>query len=64
MSLTPQERDLLDLSADLYNGFAALPEEHPSDAQEFVHHMHALQRIIMARPAHRELRQLEPEGDG
>lgn len=28
-----------------------LPEVHPSDSDEFRHHLHALQNILLARPA-------------
>lgn len=34
-----------------------MPMYHPSDMPEWVHHMHALQNIVMARQAVRE----EPE---
>jgi hypothetical protein len=45
------EINLLELSADLWNGFLSLEKYHPNDDQEFCFHIHSLQRIIMSREA-------------
>lgn len=55
--LTLQERQVLDLTAELWNAFAALPDKHPSDAAEMQRDIHDIQNRIMARAARRN----EPE---
>jgi hypothetical protein len=54
------EKRVLDLSGDLWNRFLQLPVQHPDDQNEFRHHLHALQNIILARPAHRGLKNQLP----
>jgi hypothetical protein len=49
--LTDEELDVLARSGDLYRAFAALPQAHPSDHDDVVFHLHAIQRIVMARAA-------------
>lgn len=49
--LTPEELHVLELAADLYGAFAALPRAHTSDHDDVVFHVHAIQRIVMARAA-------------
>lgn len=51
--LTEQEIILLDKTADLYNDFTALEEQHPLDLSEFVAHLHVLQQLIMIRSTRR-----------
>lgn len=53
--LTTEERALLDLTAQVWNAFLQLPRAHPDEQTEFRHAQHALQRIILARPAIREV---------
>lgn len=55
MAMTEQEAALLSVSADLWNGYLALPIEHPSDQAEFMQKIHDLQRHILCRPARREM---------
>ena len=51
--LTEEELALLGFFRDFWEGFNALPQLHPSDAQEVAFHLHALARIIGMRAAHR-----------
>lgn len=53
--LTGSEREVLDLSAALWNAYLELPVEHPCDRQEFCTALHALQNMILARPGRRQL---------
>ena len=56
--ITEAERQLLEQTADMYNDYCALPEEHPMEHGEFVTALHTLQNIIMSRSARRELNRL------
>lgn len=58
--LTEQEQKVLQLTADVWNAFMKLPRQHPDDQTEFRHALHALQRVVLARPAVRETMQLCP----
>jgi len=49
--MTPQEIDVVTKLANSWIAFHKLPVMHPSDRAEFVHHVHALQNIVMARDA-------------
>ena len=51
---TSEELKVLDTLAIAWNLFEKLPQLHPWDKQEFMHSIHSLQRIIMARPAMRQ----------
>jgi hypothetical protein len=55
--MTPDELKCLDLLGEAWNAFVALPIEHESDHREFQHHLHVLQRHIMARSVRRDLQQ-------
>jgi hypothetical protein len=56
--MTPQEILVLERSAELYNEFVLLLKETdgsaPNDLDDFVFHLHSLQRIVMARGMRRE----------
>ena len=54
--LSDRERHVLDLSGDFWNAFLELRSEHPSDQTDVMFHLHAIQNIILARPAQRALR--------
>lgn len=56
VSPTDQERDLLELTAKLWNGFLLLPVLHADDTPEFRHKLHDLQRIILSRSSRLALR--------
>ncbi len=51
--LTEQELAVLNHIGAAYTAFAELDVYHPSDHDEFVHHVHAMGRIVMARAASR-----------
>jgi len=50
---TDGELDVLKRIGTVFAAFDALDEYHPSDRDEFVFHVHALSRIVMARSAMR-----------
>jgi hypothetical protein len=52
---TPQEVELTNDLAMLWNKYCALPVEHGSDGREFEHHMHVLMRMVLARSGRRFL---------
>jgi hypothetical protein len=51
--MTTPEKNVLTALGDAFNQFDALSREsaHPRDRDEFAFHVHALQRIVMARLA-------------
>jgi hypothetical protein len=51
--LTKDENTAMGLTADLVAAFKKLPVDHPCDLQEFIFHIHAIQNIVLARPAYR-----------
>ena len=51
--LTADELKVLEGIGQAYSAFAALPEYHPADHDEFAFHIHAMGRIILARSAAR-----------
>lgn len=51
--LTDAEMQVVDQIGDAYRAFAALDVYHPSDHDEFVFHVHAMGRIVLARLASR-----------
>jgi hypothetical protein len=51
VGLDAEELRVLELTAELYRAFAALPRAHTSDHDDVVFHVHAIQRIVMARAA-------------
>lgn len=58
--LTGQEQKVLQLTAEVWNAFLLLPRQHADDQTEFRHTLHALQRIVLARPVVRETRDICP----
>lgn len=62
VGLTDDETLVLKSLIDTWNKFVLrLPIEHPDDTDEFRHHIHALQMMIMARPVRRGLNRKVPE---
>jgi len=53
--VTEQEHALVMALAKVWDEFLALPEEHDDDTREFRQGVHLLQRMILARPARREI---------
>ena len=54
--LSEDENECMNLSAEFFNKFKSLPVIHPSDLDEFIHHLHVLQNIILSRAAYRNLK--------
>ncbi len=55
LGLMPKEMDILNLLAEAYTQFVALPKYHPWESQEFMTAIHAAQVIVMARPAQKAM---------
>lgn len=51
--ITNQENEILDLLAQVYNKFVALPPSYQWEKQEFMHSIHALQNMVWARVGNR-----------
>lgn len=64
MTLTTRETVVIEKLADAFNEFCQLDRKHPSDLQEFAHHIHVLQRHVMARLARRTHPELFPASYG
>lgn len=47
--LTEQEIKVLDHLGSAWNEFLKLPQQHPDDREEFIHHLHICQRTIGIR---------------
>lgn len=56
MKLSDQERAVVAKLAEAWNAFVNLPAEHPDDAAEFRHAIHAATAKVLMRPARRDLR--------
>lgn len=53
LAVTDDEQALLELTAQIWNGFARLGDKHPSDLEELHRDLHNIQNRIMARVASR-----------
>jgi hypothetical protein len=49
--LTPDEIEVARLAGQVYVKFRELPQAHPSDQDDVIDHVHAIQRIVMTRAA-------------
>jgi len=49
--MNEEEKKLVEMSRNLWNEFFDLPEYLPSDKEDFVFHIRAIQAIIMQRVA-------------
>lgn len=47
----PQEHAVVELLAQAYNAFCALPRYHPSEVPEFTQAIHVCQMLVMSREA-------------
>jgi len=56
VSFTEQEKELWDLTVDLWNKFLKLDPVHPDERTEFRHKLHDIQSIIMSRPTMRQMK--------
>lgn len=52
--MTKEEREILELTKDIWNKFLELPDEHEADQRELCFHIHAIQNILFARSGYRE----------
>ena len=52
-ALTDEEKEILDITAELYNKMCRLPKLHSADNTEAAVHIHAIQNIVLARPTER-----------
>ena len=59
IGFTAEEDELRDMIAEVFNRFESLPREHPSELDEFAHHIHIIQRMVMVRPVRRKLRETD-----
>lgn len=55
MTLTTQEKCVVEALAQAWNEFLVLPTEHSDDITEFRHGIHSLQEKVLARPGRREI---------
>lgn len=55
--LTEQEKKILEASANVWNEFMLLPEQHPDDIRDFRFHIHAIQNILLGMSATRMLKE-------
>ena len=62
--LTDEELALFKFFREFWEGFNALPQLHPADADEVAFHLHALSRIIGMRAAHRAHPDVVPNRSG
>lgn len=53
--MTEAERATVTALGLVWDMFLSLPNEHADDTTEFRHGIHALQRMVLARPARREM---------
>jgi hypothetical protein len=52
--MTKEEKKVFFASGELYSSFTRLKKLHPSDQREVEFHIHAIQNIILARPAYKK----------
>jgi hypothetical protein len=53
--MTDEEKQLLLKLGDCWNDFSKLKDKHPSDGDDFMYHIHALQRMVFARVGARSI---------
>lgn len=53
--VTEKEKEVLNISADLWNSCLTLPIQHKDDIPDIRFHIHAIQNIILGRSAQRVL---------
>jgi hypothetical protein len=64
VGLTDEELALFSFFRTFWEGFNALPQLHPADADEVAFHLHALSRIVGMRAAHRAHPDVIPNRSG
>lgn len=61
--LKPEEITVLDILAEAWNQFIAMPQLHQWDRLEFMHVIHSAQQMIMCRPVQRTFKTDRPIGN-
>lgn len=59
MSLSCDERHIVEALGEVWKLFVLLPVEHPNDSTEFCRIIHEAQEKVLSRPARREMMQNE-----
>lgn len=49
-----EEEEVIEKAGAVADAFAALPPIHPSDMNDVVFHVHAIQNIVLARAAYKK----------
>lgn len=62
--LMPEENEILDLTVEVWNKFAGLEVQHPSDLDDFYRAIHDIQRIVAMRVLRREYPEVFPTYKG
>jgi hypothetical protein len=57
--MTDLEFKAINATKEVWNAFLLLPVVHPDDQNDFRHHVHALQNIILSREGLRTLKAIE-----
>lgn len=52
--MTEEEKEIMELTKEIWNKFLKLPVEHSADASELNFHIHAIQNIVLSRVGLRE----------
>ena len=53
--LSVEEKAVLDKLAEAWNAYIKIEPLHPEEISDFRHKIHSAQRIVMARPAFKQL---------
>ena len=62
--LTPEEKEILDLTVEAWNKFVGLEIQHPADLDDFYRAIHDIQRIVAMRALRREYPEVFPTYKG
>ena len=62
--LTKEEEEILELTAELWNRFLALPIYHLMEQSEMQSKIHDIQRMIISRPGFRMNQEMFKQYDG
>lgn len=56
--MTDQEKEIIDLTAEIWNKYIQLPVQHPCDRDEFCKALHICQHLVMIRETRENNRDL------
>lgn len=62
--MTENELRIVAMLGDVWNLFHGLPEEHPVDRHDFMHGVHVLQNIVLARDGRRQMQAILSASEG